>query len=537
MLSKSIFFGLTGILQLSSGAAASKITYNEPGQAVLASDSRNHDVKSGGAWSLPELMVAMWPVISKTPNTIGNIVDAPGLVPDWWIPKRLLNKNFPDPDLDVFYKDEGKLHEYSPGQVIKFRDGNLKELIKDIWGITGFIGDVKQIYYRTTDTHGNAQGTVATVIKPLLWRRDPAVLAQQSVVDAPSLKCCQSWGLSQMSNSTGWLNMLTPEHKATVTTALKNGHYVVISDFQGPQAAFGVGRQAGHAILDGVRAIINQYKLNKTKNPRVVLNGYSGGGHATVWAANLAPTYATDLNIVGAAYGGTPIDMEGLIVNLADKAFGGLGLAGLVGMANVYPEFNEEVLKRMNTEGENMMKHLRSGVCLISLLKYYAMNSTRTIWDYFPDDGEDILKVEKIKSTVDKENLFSNNPDYTVPRFARYIYHTQDDTVIPFQPALDYVTDQCKDKTKGAQIWFDQHEDGGGHNNYPSVVMPNVKDFIKKALNGKLPSDIPCGEPYPSDKLDPEEKSGPEADEMKRVDDLVNNPGFQMIFGGYGIQK
>lgn len=39
-------------------------------------------------------------------------------------------------------------------------------------------------------------------------------------------------------------------------------------------------------------------------------SGYSGGGHAAGWAAQLANEYAPELNIIGAALGGVPADLK-----------------------------------------------------------------------------------------------------------------------------------------------------------------------------------------------------------------------------------
>ena len=40
----------------------------------------------------------------------------------------------------------------------------------------------------------------------------------------------------------------------------------------------------------------------------VGLYGYSGGSIASEWASELAPTYAPELNVVGVAEGGIPVD-------------------------------------------------------------------------------------------------------------------------------------------------------------------------------------------------------------------------------------
>lgn len=65
----------------------------------------------------------------------------------------------------------------------------------------------------------------------------------------------------------------------------------------------------GYAVLDGIRAAIALNKL--PSDTPSVMAGYSGGAHATAWAANLHSKYASDLNIIGAVHGGTPVDTRG----------------------------------------------------------------------------------------------------------------------------------------------------------------------------------------------------------------------------------
>lgn len=68
--------------------------------------------------------------------------------------------------------------------------------------------------------------------------------------------------------------------------------------------------------------------------------GYSGGGMAVAWAAAMAPRYAPELEIAGAAMGGVPMNlvkmMEGL--GLGAHPVFGLALAAGLGLEREYPE-------------------------------------------------------------------------------------------------------------------------------------------------------------------------------------------------------
>ena len=58
--------------------------------------------------------------------------------------------------------------------------------------------------------------------------------------------------------------------------------------------------------LDSIRAAFNASAVETASDARVALLGYSGGAIASEWVAELAPTYAPDVNArsIGAAIGG-----------------------------------------------------------------------------------------------------------------------------------------------------------------------------------------------------------------------------------------
>jgi hypothetical protein len=54
--------------------------------------------------------------------------------------------------------------------------------------------------------------------------------------------------------------------------------------------------------VDGIRAATSSLCLD---SPAVGMLGYSGGAHETVWGLNqVANGYASEINVVGAAFGG-----------------------------------------------------------------------------------------------------------------------------------------------------------------------------------------------------------------------------------------
>jgi Secretory lipase len=90
------------------------------------------------------------------------------------------------------------------------------------------------------------------------------------------------------------------------------GFTVVVPDYEGVNLDWAAGQESGYGTLDGIRAAENLLGL-ATSTP-VGMVGYSGGSIATEFASELASTYSPELNLVGAAEGGLPVD---LVHNLA----------------------------------------------------------------------------------------------------------------------------------------------------------------------------------------------------------------------------
>jgi hypothetical protein len=86
------------------------------------------------------------------------------------------------------------------------------------------------------------------------------------------------------------------------------GYTVVMADYEGEDAAYGVGQLSGYETLDAIRAAERWLGVPEVSTP-VGMLGDSGGAVATEFASELAPAYAPHLDIVGVAEGGIPVDL------------------------------------------------------------------------------------------------------------------------------------------------------------------------------------------------------------------------------------
>jgi hypothetical protein len=107
--------------------------------------------------------------------------------------------------------------------------------------------------------------------------------------------------------------------------------------------------------------------------------GYSGGSIATEWASELAPSYAPELPIVGAAEGGIPVDYAHNLsyINGDNDGWAGVIPAVLVGTARAFglnlstylSSYGEQVTSQVSDECINNFAANYPGLTIEQLLK------------------------------------------------------------------------------------------------------------------------------------------------------------------------
>ncbi|MGH2959339.1 MAG: lipase family protein [Solirubrobacterales bacterium] len=202
---------------------------------------------------------------------------------------------------DAFYKYTGTtpLASIAPGTPLKTR--NIP------YSILGFATPLRatQILYRATDAQGRPTANVTSVVQPacFLCLNREKVISYQSFYDSLNPEDQPSVQIAGGVSLTG----IIPQIEIVLFAPfLLKGYSIVISDTQGQTANFAAGPEYGTNTLDSIRAAIKSPQVDLSSNAKVAMMGYSGGAIATEWAAELAPTYAPELNknLIGAAYGG-----------------------------------------------------------------------------------------------------------------------------------------------------------------------------------------------------------------------------------------
>ena len=202
----------------------------------------------------------------------------------------------PAPSADPFYTPPAGFGSTRPGTVLRTRTVTI--------AFAGVPTPVRatQALYRTTDQHGSPTATVTTILRPSDSAPVRDIVSYQIAYDGLGGVCDPSYTLRG-----NGVSPLTTAEELSIGSYLAAGHTVVTSDYEGRDLAWTVGRQSGYAALDGIRAAESVLRVSSSTS--VGLVGYSGGSVPTQYAAELAPTYAPELHLVGAAAGGLPVEL------------------------------------------------------------------------------------------------------------------------------------------------------------------------------------------------------------------------------------
>jgi hypothetical protein len=263
------------------------------------------------------------------------------------------------PSQDPFYTYTGStpLSQIAPGTVLKERSVSLS-----IEGVTVPVS-TEQVLYRTTGELGQPTVTVTTIIRPLLaLLLGTKIVAYQTAYDALGSECDPSYTLrgGNPSDSTA------QEEELAIAAYVVAGITVTVPDYEGTNLDWGAGQESGYGTLDAIRATENY--LGVSSSTKVGRVGYSGGSIATEWAAELAPSYAPELHIVGAAAGGVPVDFaHNLTYVNGDDDWSGVIPAVLVSLGRA---FGVNITPYLSSYGEQLTSQV-SDECIASFASSY----------------------------------------------------------------------------------------------------------------------------------------------------------------------
>jgi triacylglycerol lipase len=145
-----------------------------------------------------------------------------------------------------------------------------------------------------------------------------------------------------------------------VAAALAEGWAVSVPDHEGCHGMWGAPAEPGYRILDGLRAATRCEQLGLSASASIGMWGYSGGGLASAWAAELCQEYAPELNVVGAVLGSPVGDPGSVARRLNCSFFAGLAALMITALTQVFPEAQRVVDDHATDEGKALLDKLQT---------------------------------------------------------------------------------------------------------------------------------------------------------------------------------
>lgn len=235
-----------------------------------------------------------------------------------------------------------------------------------------------RIMYRTTDLNGRPVVATGVVVTPdgsapaggrtvLAWGHPTTGVADQ---------CAPSRGFDPFIDIEG-LRMM-----------LDRGYTVVATDYvgmgtEGPDSYL-IGVTAGHSVLDSVRAA-RELDAAEAGNS-VILWGHSQGGQAALFAAELAPTYASELRIEAVAVAAPAADLSALIQNHLDDVSGAtIGSYAFQAYAEIYRDRGAQLDQVLTPQARQILGEMNA-LCLLSNLSKLHTIAKPVVGDFFVVD-------------------------------------------------------------------------------------------------------------------------------------------------------
>src|SRR6201997_5430596 len=299
------------------------------------------------------------------------------------------------PSDDPFYQPPSGFQHAEPGTVFRSRDVELAFL-----GLIPQRTKATQLLYRTTDLNGQAEATVTTVIVPAHVAEGQVcpLLSYQCAIDAVTSRCFPSYAMRRKAKALGSLAQL---ELVLVAAAVAEGWAVSVPDHEGPGGAWGAPYEPGYRVLDGIRAVLSSDRIGLSPSAPIGLWGYSGGGLASAWVAEMCGEYAPELEIVGAVLGSPVGDLGNTFRRLNGKLFAGLPALVVAALAQVFPDLDRVIKEHASDEGRALLDSLETMTTAGAILRMARKN----MGDYLDEPLKDILSTPEVSYVFDSIKL------------------------------------------------------------------------------------------------------------------------------------
>lgn len=357
-----------------------------------------------------------------------------------------------EPQYAEFYTPPDPLPPGQPGDLIRTEPSRL--VLEPSGQLGAIMATGTRIMYRSKDTHGNPIAVTGTYFEP--YNDWPGHGPRPLISYAPGTQgqgnqCAPSRMFNQGIHYSGGWDIMFNYEELFVATMVARGFAIVMTDYEGlgtPSMHTYVGRVAeGQAVLDVARAAMRLPGTSLDPHGPVAFWGYSQGGGAVASAAELAPSYAPELHIVG-TYAGAPVaDLKELLPYADGSALVGVVGYAINGAIATYPENADVIRSKLTPRGLAMLESA-SRQCVGQTILDFMF---RHLQPYFNDNVWKVINEEPFSSMLDDQHVGRYKPNAPV-----LINSNRYDPLVPWTAANQLGRDWC---AQGADVEFRTNEE------------------------------------------------------------------------------
>ncbi|EON97840.1 putative lipase 1 precursor protein [Phaeoacremonium minimum UCRPA7] len=336
--------------------------------------------------------------------------------------------------------------------------------------------------YRTTDSQYKPTYAITTLFIPSYnngtnTSSNPTLLSYQYPYDAVDLNLSPSYAM--------YAGMPVED----ISWGLSRGWYVITGDYEGPLASFSAGVMSGHAVLDGIRAVLSDacaaeffglssptVRKRSANSPpwRYALWGYSGGAVASEFAAELQVQYAPELQFAGVAIGGLTPNISTIRDLVEGTLYASLTPSWLIGVTSQYPDARDYLISVLNKAGPYNVTTFMGLAQSTSTLVTFAFER---ISDYFVNGFAD-LETPIINKIITSDNTMGYHGVPQMPVFAYKAVHDELSAVADTDKLIDRY---CE--LPAVDIFYQRNE-VGGHGDESTAGNPRARAWLIEVLQG-----------------------------------------------------
>jgi fermentation-respiration switch protein FrsA (DUF1100 family) len=348
----------------------------------------------------------------------------------------------------------------SPGQIIRAEE-------MDAYLIPGvrIRARVWRILYWSTTATGQPTAVSGTVLIPRSRTRGPRPLIGYAV---------GTHGIGDVAAPSRLLARGLEWEAGLIAMVLARGWAVAISDYEGlgtpGDHTYMVGRALGPNVLDAMRAARSLDPVELPVEGPAAIIGYSEGGAAGAWAAQLQPSYAPDVPLLAVAAGAAAADVETAGPSLDGTFFSFFIAYGGIGYAAAYPEL--ELDPYLTPLARNGIAALRESTIFQAML--FGPRFVRS---------SDLTQPNVLELPEWRARLRENRLGSMVPEAPVLLHHARRDQIVSFEQSVNLRREW---ERGGADVRMYVTRGGVDHISGAVAGTPVALDWIGRRLAGKM---------------------------------------------------